>query len=268
MTASAPPSVPPAHPLLARGRRLVIGHRGSPMEAPENTLESFRVALAQGADALELDVHLSRDGVPVVIHDPDLRRTTDRAGLVERLTVAELQAADAGARFTTDGGRTFPWRGRGVRVPTLEEVVQAFPDTPLLVELKTPLVQDAVDRLLARHAAYPRTLPASAFDDALAVFRRRGVPYSASQGEIARLYFGAASGTAPRRVRYAALAVPYTYRGLVVPTPWFVRAAHRRDATVHVWTVDDVRVAARLWVRGVTGIVTNVPGVMVTLRDA
>jgi len=266
MTTSAPPSAPP-HPLLSRGRRLVIGHRGSPLEAPENTLESFRLALAQGADALELDVHVSGDGVPMVIHDPDLRRTTDRAGLVVHQAAAELQAADAGARFTPDGGRTFPWRGRGVRIPTLEEVLLAFPATPLLIELKTPLAQDAVHAVLSRHAAYARTLPASAHDDALIVFRRHRAAYSASQREIARLYFGTPSGLAPRAVPYRALAVPYTYRGLVVPTAWFVRAAHRRDATVHVWTVDDERVARRLWTRGVTGIVTNVPGRMVQARD-
>ena len=268
MSTTAPPSLPRhPHPLLARGRRLVIGHRGSPREAPENTLESFRLALAQGADALELDVHVSSDGVPVVIHDADLRRTTDRAGLVIHQTVGELQAVDAGARFTPDGGRTFPWRGRGVRVPTLEEVVQAFPATPLLIELKTPIAQDAVHAVLSRHAAYARALPASAHDDALIVFRRHRMAYSASQREIARLYFGTAASVAPRLVSYRALAVPYTYRGLVVPTGWFVRAAHRRDAAVHVWTVDDERVAARLWARGVTGIITNVPKVMVKLRD-
>lgn len=254
------------NPLLARDVRLVVAHRGASAEAPENTLESFRLGLVQGADALELDVHLSADGVPVVIHDPDLRRTTDRAGQVAHLTVAELQAADAGARFTADGGRSFPYRGQGVRVPTLEEVLLAFPATPLLVELKTPLAQDAVHQLLQRHDAYARVVPAAGIDDALIVSRRHGVAYSASPRETARLYFGAPVGLAPRAVPYAALSVPYRWHGLPVPTRWFVRAAHRRGAAVHVWTVDDPALARRLWGRGVSGIVTNVPGVMVRAR--
>lgn len=255
------------NPLLARDRRIVIGHRGASAEAPENTLESFALAIAQGADALEMDVHLSADGVPVVIHDPDLRRTTDRAGLVARLTVAELQAADAGARWSPDGGRTFPWRGRGVRVPTLDEVVRACAGVPLLVELKTVAAQEAVHRVLAGHDAYAQVVPASAIDDALALFRQRSIAYSASQREIARLYFGAAAGLAPEAAAYRVLSVPLSYHGLPVPTRWFVRAAHRLDAAVHVWTVDDAAVARRLWARGVTGIVTNAPRVLVAARD-
>jgi glycerophosphoryl diester phosphodiesterase len=247
------------NPLLRAGVRLVIGHRGAAAHAPENTLESFRLALAQGADALELDVHLSADGVPVVIHDPDLARTTDRAGAVAALTVAELQRADAGARFTPDGGRTFPFRGRGVRIPTLAEVVREFADVPLLIELKTVAMQHAVHRVLAEHDALARCVPASVMDGALEVFRAASIPYSASAREIARLYFGTACALGPRTARYATLSVPLRHRGLYVPAPWFVRAAGRLGATVHVWTVDDPAVAARLFADGVSGVVTNSP---------
>lgn len=255
-----------ANPLLAFDARLVIGHRGAAAEAPENTLESFRLALAQGADALELDVHLSADGVPMVIHDPDLRRTTDRADAVLARTAAELQAADAGHRFTPDGGRTFPYRGRGVRIPTLEEVVQAFPDVPLLIELKTVAVQHAVRHLLERHDAVARCIPASAHDAALDAFRAAPWRYGASAAEIARLYFGTACRLPRPTAGYRLLAVPYRHRGLPVPTTWFVRAARALGCPVHVWTVDDPRVARALWARGATGIVTNRPGVIAAAR--
>ena len=124
------------HALLDPARRIVIGHRGAAAEAPENTLSSFTRALSAGADALELDVRVTADGVPVVIHDPTLDRTTDRAGAVASLSVQEVRAADAGARFTPDGGASLPFRGQGVTVPTLAEVLQRFPGTPLVVELK------------------------------------------------------------------------------------------------------------------------------------
>jgi glycerophosphoryl diester phosphodiesterase len=247
--------------------RLVIGHRGAAAEAPENTLESFRLALAQGADALELDVHLSADGVPVVVHDPDLRRTTDRAGVVAALTVAELQAADAGARFSADGGRTFPWRGRGVRIPTLDEVVREFADVPLLIELKTVACGEPVRRALERHRATSRCVPASALDAALETFRAAGIRYGASMREIATLYFGTACGLAPPPPRCSLLAVPHRHRGLTVPTGWFLRAARRLGIPVHVWTVDDPRLARTLWARGAAGIVTNRPGALVRARE-
>ncbi|HUK64913.1 MAG TPA: glycerophosphodiester phosphodiesterase family protein, partial [Dongiaceae bacterium] len=105
------------NPLLDPGARLVIGHRGAAAEAPENTMASFERAAELGVDALEFDVHVTADGHAVVIHDPTLRRTTDRDGAVAALTLEQLRAADAGARFTRDGA-TFPFRGRGVRVPT------------------------------------------------------------------------------------------------------------------------------------------------------
>ena len=105
--------------LLDPRARPVIGHRGNRAHAPENTVESLREAVALGVDAVEFDLRVSRDGVLVVMHDETLGRTTDGSGPVALRTVAELKRLDAGARFTPDGGRTFPWRGRGVSVPDL-----------------------------------------------------------------------------------------------------------------------------------------------------
>ena len=257
------------NPLLAFDRRLVVGHRGAAASAPENTLPSFRLAVAQGADALELDVHVTRDGVPVVIHDPDLARTTDRPGAVAALSLAEVQAADAGARFTRDGGRSFPYRGLGVRVPTLAELLAALPRVPLLIELKTVASQAPVRRVLEAHDAARRVVLASAHDRALDAFRAPPWRTCASGAETARLYFGRLVGRAPGAARYAMLSVPLRHRHvLTIPTPSFIRAARALGAPVHVWTVDDARLARRLWERGVAGVVTNRPAEMVAARGA
>src|ERR1700747_2744500 len=102
-------------PAFQGARPRLFGHRGAAGVAPENTLPSFHRARADGADVFELDVHATRDGAIVVLHDASLERTTDGAGPVAALTAAELSRLDAGHRFTPDGGRTFPYRGQGIR---------------------------------------------------------------------------------------------------------------------------------------------------------
>ena len=134
--------------LLDPESRPVIGHRGNRAYAPENTIESFAQAVALGADAIEFDVRLSADGIPVVHHDPTLVRTTDGIGEVSRLKLSELRNLDAGAKFTRDGGKTFPYRNAGHRIPTFEEVVDAFPSTPLIIEIKDTLAAGAVREIL------------------------------------------------------------------------------------------------------------------------
>lgn len=238
---------------------LVIGHRGAAAEAPENTLPSFRAALEAGADALELDVHVTADRVPVVIHDPTLERTTDRAGAVATLSVREVRTADAGARFTSDGGRSFPWRGRGVTVPTLAEVLEATGAAPLIVEVKIFPGAEAVRDVLDRHGARERCLVGSFDARALRPFRAAEYPTAASRREVARLLFGASARLLPRRVGYRALTIPERHRGIPVATRSLIRAARRLGCPVHVWTVDDPLRAVRLWALGVTGIITNDP---------
>lgn len=246
------------NPLLDPAAKLVIGHRGAAAYRPENTLESFRLALSQGADALEFDVRRSADGVAMVFHDPVLERTTNGQGALAERTCAELQGLDAGYHFTADNGASFPHRGEGVRIPTLLEVVREFPALPFLIEIKEPEVQEAVAEVLLVSGAVTRSVVAGS--DWRALFRFREAPFSlgASRRDIARLYFG--MGRPDSRCRN--YAVPERYYGLPIPTRRFVRAAARRGATVHVWTVDDARSAHRWWRNGVNGIVTNRPDVI------
>ena len=238
----------------------MIAHRGASGSAPENTLQAFELAARQGADAFELDVRLTADRVPVVLHDATLDRTTDRGGPVGALSLAELREVDAGARFTLDGRRSFPFRAANVRIPTLAEVLRGFPEMPLLLEVKEPAAQEAVRRVLLEESAIERCVLASEHHAALQAFRKPPFAVAASGAEIGTLYRAVLLRRVPTSVSYRTLSVPVRYRGLPVPTRGFVAAARGLGCPVHVWTVTDPVIALTLWGRGVAGIVTNLPG--------
>jgi glycerophosphoryl diester phosphodiesterase len=255
------------NPLLDLAAHPVIAHRGSSAEAPENTLPAFEAAVQRGADALELDVRLTADGAPVVIHDATLDRTTDRPGPVSAQTLAELRSVDAGSRFTPDGGRTYPYRGRGTQIPTLGEVLWTFPRMAVLVEIKEAQAQDAVRRVLLQDGAAERCVVASEQQEALQAFDQPPFVRGASGAEISALYWAAMIRRRPPAATYRFLSVPERHRGLPVPTRAFLAAARARGCPVHVWTVDSAGAARKLWRRGVAGIVTNVPGVIADARE-
>lgn len=246
-------------PLLDPAARLVIGHRGASAEAPENTLEAFRLGVSQGCDAIELDIRLTRDGVAVCLHDPTLSRTTDRAGNLEDLTFGELQSVDAGAGYqAADGSR--PFAGKGIRIPALWQVLEEFPDLPLLIEIKAPQAQHAVARDLERAGAAGRSVIAAFSRGALDVLRRDPFLLGADRRDVVSLYTRTRLGLGITKPRCRCYAVPWRWRGRIeVPRHRFVNEARRHDRPVHVWTVDDTAVATLLWERGASGIITNRP---------
>ncbi|MBA3259754.1 MAG: glycerophosphodiester phosphodiesterase [Gemmatimonadales bacterium] len=256
-----------SNPLLDLDARPVIAHRGASAAAPENTLAAFELAAGQGADALELDVRLSADGAAVVIHDPTLDRTTDGKGPVRAQTLVDLRLLDAGAGFSPDGGATFPHRGQGLRVPTLGEVLWAFPRMPVLIEVKEPEAQEAVRRVLVQEGVVERCVVASEHPAALEAFREPPFASAASGPEISHLYWNVLLRRRVAAPRYDLLSVPLRHRGVPVPTRRFVAAAHGFGCPVHVWTINEPATARRLWARGVAGVVTNLPGVIRKARD-
>jgi glycerophosphoryl diester phosphodiesterase len=255
-----------SNPLLDLSARPVIAHRGASGAAPENTLATFELAARQGADAFELDVRLTADGVPVVLHDPTLQRTTDRAGLLAALRLADLKDIDAGFSFSPDGGRTSPFRASDVRIPTLTEVLRGFPDMPVLLELKEVAAQGPVRQLLIEEKAVDRCVVASEHLAALKVFREPPFATAASAAEIGVLYREVLFRRVPSSLPYRLLSVPVRHRGLPVPTRSFVAAARGLGCPVHVWTVNDAATARTLWGRGVAGMVTNLPDVIGAAR--
>ena len=247
--------------------QLVVAHRGASADAPENTLEAFRLAVEQGCDAFELDVRLTRDGEAVLMHDPTLLRTCALPGAVASMTLAETRAADAGAGYLApDGSR--PWQGRGVVVPTLREVLRAFPAMPVLIELKAAEVQQVVARVLAEEGAVDRCVVASFRHRALEALRTGPVLLGADRRDVTALVARTRLHLPVPEPRCLLYAVPWRWKDRVeIPRQRFIDAARRHQRPVHVWTVDDPAVARELWRRGASGIITNRPGLMTALRS-
>lgn len=253
--------------LLDPDRHPIVGHRGASGLAPENTLASFDLAREQGAEAFELDVRLSGDGIAVVCHDPTVDRTTASTGPVGARTAAALAALDAGARFTTDAGGTFPFRDRQVGIPTFAQVLDRYRDIPLLVELKEVAAGPAVQSDIRRAGAEGRVVVASFLDAALVPFRATPFLAGASRRDIVALVGRSYLGW-PRTDRAVLYAVPVRYKDRIpVPTRRFVAAARRLGRPVHVWTVDEPAVADRLWELGAAGMITNYPARLLQARN-
>jgi glycerophosphoryl diester phosphodiesterase len=251
----------PGHRYLA-GAPLLIAHRGGSALAPENTLAAFDRALRWWrADLLEIDVRATADGDCVVIHDATLDRTTDGAGPVSARTVAELGELDAGYRFTPDAGRSFPFRGTGVRLSTLRQVLEAHPEARVNVEVKDHAAQQPVLCTITALGAEHRVLVAAG--DARNRSRFRGYPGPTSAGAQELYAFHAlhlARAARLYRPTVDAFQVPERAPGgAQVLGPRWVAEAHAHNLAVHVWTVDDEADMHRLLEWGVDGIVTDRP---------
>jgi glycerophosphoryl diester phosphodiesterase len=249
------------HDILDAARPLVFAHRGGAALGPENTIAAFEHGLSAGADGLELDVQLSRDGVVVVCHDEALDRTTNARGPVSARTAAELGRLDAAWSFGKTSG--FPLRGRGIGVPRLVDVLDAFPEVPLIVELKgddTALAIAAVNDV-RRVGAISHVCFGSFSEQLLEEVRRRGddVITSAGHGEIRWALYRSWVGMVPLRPRYRAIQVPERYGLRRVATRRFIRTMRRAGLPVHVWTVDRPPDMRRLLSWGVGGIITDRP---------
>jgi glycerophosphoryl diester phosphodiesterase len=260
------------HPFFARdgGGPLVVAHRGGAGLWPENTLHAFERAVELGVDVVELDVRSTADGALAVIHDGAVERTTDGRGRVEALTLAELQRLDAGHRFSADGGQTFPWRGRGLRVPTLSEVFERLPGARFIVEMKdeSPVTVKSLCEVIKARGMGERVVVGSFRQWMLDEFRRAcpNVATSASTLEASKflaLYRAglAASYSPPMQ----ALQVPENAGGMAVLTRGFVEAAHGRNLEVHAWTINDPADMRRLLDEGVDGIMTDYPDRLLAL---
>jgi glycerophosphoryl diester phosphodiesterase len=258
--------------LAPNGWPVNIAHRGGAKIAPENTSEGFRKGLEVGAGVIELDVHTTADGHVVVLHDPDVGRTTDGSGPVREMTLAEVRCLDAGYRFTLDGGGTFPYRGRGLKIPTLEEVYGEFSEVPINVEIKgeRPGIEEAVSRVIEGSGAEGRTLVVSESTPTIRRFREAsggGVATAASSAELVSFWLLSRLGLGDPRPPYQALQGPETYKGLRIVTPGLVRAAHARGLRVDVWTVDEEPDMRRLLGLGVDGIMTDRPDVLARVLE-
>ncbi|MDH3225431.1 MAG: glycerophosphodiester phosphodiesterase [Gemmatimonadota bacterium] len=245
---------------------MLVAHRGGAGLAPENTLDAFGPAVLQwGADMLEMDVRLSKDGHVVVIHDETVDRTTEGSGRVADLTLADLGSLDAGYRFEDRPGR-FPFRGQGVRIPTLEEVLLAFPNMRMNVEAKESRVAGPLVEVVRKHRAQARVLVAAEFERSRREVRGYEGPWGASRHHI---FWTWALHRLPRGGFYTPgadiLQVPEVWKGLRIVTPRLIEQAHLRNLPVQVWTVDDAQDMRRLLDWGVDGIQSDRPDLLASV---
>ena len=229
----------------------VIAHRGASGEYPENTVLAFNQALRMGADALELDVRVSADNVPVVIHDPTVERTTNGSGLVKQKQLAELNELDAGC---------------GEAVPTLNEVLELFPETPLIIEIKEAAAAAVVRETLEAHRAVSRVLVGSSESRAMRQFHTGGFNRCANRSQTT-LFWMFSRARLTYHISADAFCIPERQGSTTVVDERFMSSVGRVAMPVHVWTVDSVATAHSLWEMGVRGIITNRPDVIRNARE-
>lgn len=257
-------------PFLARRRPpYLVAHRGGARLAPENTLASFDGAAALGADVIELDVRLTSDGEVVVFHDETTERITGMPGPVAGRSLPQLRALDAGFAFSPDGGRSFPWRGRGIAVPTLAEVFDRYPGMLFNIEAKeaAPPLAQALVRVV-RSAGRVDEVCVGSFDDAQGERLRALLPEACHflPERAATCHVMAArglgqGGDCPGGYDVADLP-PKTEQGLEIVDAGVVSWFHGRGIAVHVWTIDDEAEMRALVALGVDGIMSDRPDVL------
>lgn len=243
---------------------LVIAHRGGKGLWPENSLFAFERASALGVDMLEMDVHRSSDGELVVIHDRTLDRTTDGQGPVAKHSLAQLQALDAGYRWSADGGQSYPYRGQGVRIPRFLEVLERFPEQAKVIEIKVPDVgmEAQLCAALKAHQQVDRVIVGSFYDRSLQLFREQcpGVATSAGPGSVRLLvalnWLGLANLLSPS---YQALQIPEAHDGLQVASPRLLKNAQERGLNVQLWTINEQPDMRRLLDLGAHALITDYP---------
>jgi glycerophosphoryl diester phosphodiesterase len=245
-----------------------IAHRGGAGLRPENTLAAFANAVELGADVLEMDVHATADGVVVLSHDPRVDRTTDGTGAIAAMSFAEVRALDAGYRFTTDRGATFPYRGQGVRIPTLEEVLTTFPAMPVSIEIKqyAPSIVGSVLDVVSRADAAGRAVVV-AFDqgtmDAVRAAAPPGLLTGMSLAEMGAL--GALDDASEAAYVPPAPVAQLPFQSV---TPALMARAERHGIVVQVWTVNRADDMQRMLALGVHGVMTNDPATLADLLAA
>lgn len=248
----------------------MLAHRGGRALAPENTIAAFDRGLSLGADGLELDVHLSRDGIAVVHHDPTLERTTNLTGALADRTASELAQADAGYHCRPADG--FPFRGQHIGIPSLDDVLRRYPDVPIVIEMKDntlELARTTIDSV-RRSGAVERVCLGSFGLRVLREARRLApeVATSAAREEVRWALYRSWCRWPVRpssRTGYDGYQVPERSGWTRVVSRQFVDDAHGAGLGVQVWTVDREEDATRLLEWGVDGLITDRPDVIVPL---
>jgi glycerophosphoryl diester phosphodiesterase len=249
---------------------IVFAHQGGDEVWPGDTLYAFEQAVALGVDVLEMDAHITKDGVLVIIHDETVNRTTNGQGAVEDMTLAEVKQLDAAYWWTQDDGATYPYRGQGVTVPTLAEIFEAFPGYPVNIEIKQTersIAQPLCD-LIRQYDMQDKTMIASFHNDRMEEFRQvcPEVATSADKAEVTTfVVLNYAFLGALYTPHEFAFQVPEKDSGILIVRPGFIRGAHGRNLQVHIWTPNTPDELRKFIDMGVDGIMTDRPDILMEM---
>ena len=249
------------HPII-EADFMNVAHRGGGMLAPEMTMEAMDNAVAVGADMLEVDVWSTSDGVLILMHDDTVDRTTDGTGAVVNLTWDEISQLDAAYHYSEDGGTTFPLRGTGITVPRLEDVLAAYPDIPMSIEVKqqAPSIVDPLLALMDQYGPTDRFVVGSFEPTPLNDIRAQRPEILTSMSATDGLSFFYNQDPAYVPPTYY-LAAP-TSLGDIVLDASVIDRAHDLGIVVHVWTINDPTEMTELIGWGADGIITDDPATL------
>ena len=285
----------PDYPFFqGKSRPLAIAYRGGMSMAPENTLVAFQRALDVGADVIHMDLQLSKDGHLVAIHHDTVDQTTDGEGRVAELTLEELKKLDAAYRFQDIRGH-YIYRSQGITIPTLEEVLEAFPQTRLWLEVIVPegdkenesggygpgviLEGETVERAMARilwdtierYGREDFILVSSENDRFIEAFQREShgkVPVAAGQQERMRfIFFHKLYLDRLYRPKVDVMVLPASYAMINLEDERLIKGGHRYNMPVIYWDITDENVLRNVLVKGADGVVTAKPDLVIRILN-
>lgn len=249
-----------------KNRPEVIAHRGGEGHWPGETMYAFERAVKMGVDVLEFDIHMTRDGHLVLMHNADVDATTDKSGQLKKMSLQEVQALDAGYRWKR--GSEFPYRGIGIKVPTLDEVFAAFPRARMNIEIKQsdPSLVLKFCELIEKHQIPKDNLLVASFsDEVMKEFRDRcrGVATSTAKLELAEFLLKDRLTGGNFKPKHADVIQMVDKLNLV--NAGFVERVHKHRLPVHAWTVNEPAEMRKVMAAGVDGIITDYPGPLLAL---
>jgi len=251
-------------------RPWVIAHQGGYGLWPSNTMFAYENAVDLGVDVLEMDLHSTADGQLVLMHDDTVDRTTDSSGQIRELTLEKIKELDAGYTWTDDDGATYPFRGQGVTVPTLDEVFSAFPDMIFNIEIKQaePSITGPFCQKIREYDLANQVFVASFDQEALDEFRLVCPEVATATGETDGIRLLVPSFVwleAIHTPKAQVAQTPEEYFGMTVLKQRTVDAAHNRGMEIHAWTINETEDMQRLLELGLDGIITDRPDRMLEL---
>lgn len=242
----------------------IYAHRGSSQLAPENTQVAFDIALHYGSDVLETDVRISADGQVIVTHDATVDRTTDGYGKIRHLTLQQLKKLDAGYRSTGINGENF--RGKGVRLMTLDELFQCYPNTAINIDIKdndrnaAQLVAEAITQAHRTH-----DVVVGSFHAQVVLYFRLLAPQirtAAVLHEVAQLYLQHLPLTVIKpTMNYSAVQIPTSWKLIPLSTRRFIQHVKNNGKEICYWTINDAVRMRKLLALGANGIITDRPDI-------